>query len=185
VSMVVVDEERKTLMVIVVNDQLSLAIGRGGQNVRLASELLGWRIDVKSEEKYSQLMEDDYQSLTAVAGIDKRQADLLYENGINSVTELSLAEPGEIATLLEITEPEAEALKEAAAVSLAAEQTGAEDVVAEPEVTGVEDTAEVEKLEVDAAASESPRAETPEAEKVEAEDDGAAVPEKTVAAEEE
>ena len=185
VSMVVVDEERKTLMVIVANDQLSLAIGRGGQNVRLASELLGWRIDVKSEEKYSQLMEDDYQSLTAVAGIDKRQADLLYENGINSVTELSLAEPGEIATLLEITEPEAEALKEAAAVSLAAEQTGAEDVVAEPEATGVEDTAEVEELETDAAASESHGAEMPEAEKVEVEDDGAAVPEKTVAAEEE
>ncbi len=185
VSMVVVDEERKTLMVVVVNDQLSLAIGRGGQNVRLASELLGWRIDVKSEEKYSQLMEDDYQSLTAVAGIDKRQADLLYENGINSVTELSAAEPGEISTLLEIAVPEAEALKEAAAASLAAEQAGSEDVVSEPGIPGAEDASEVEKNEVDTAVPESPRAETVEAEKAEAEDAGAAAQENTVAEKEE
>lgn len=158
VSMVVVDEERKTLMVIVANDQLSLAIGRGGQNVRLASELLGWRIDVKSEEKYSQLMEDDYQSLTAVAGIDKSQADLLCENGINSVTELSAAEAGEIATLLGIDVPEAELLKETAMASLAAGQAAPKDVVAEPETPSVENTAEVENPEDEAA--EAAKAET-------------------------
>jgi len=180
VSMVVVDEERKTLMVVVVNDQLSLAIGRGGQNVRLASELLGWRIDVKSEEKYSQIMEDDYQSLTAIAGIDKRQADLLYENGINSVAELSAAESEEIATLLEITVPEAEALKEVATASLAAEQAGPEDVVSGPENPGAEDAAEVEKSEMNAVVPENPEVET-----AEAEDAGAAVQEKTVAEEEE
>ncbi|MFW8601636.1 transcription termination factor NusA [Desulfobacterota bacterium M19] len=180
VSMVVVDEERKTLMVVVANDQLSLAIGRGGQNVRLASELLGWRIDVKSEEKYSQLMEDDYQSLTAIAGIDKRQADLLYENGINSVTELSAAESGEIAALLEIAVPEAEALKEAAAVSLAAEQAGSEDVVSESDVPDAEDASEVEKEELDTAVSESSKVET-----VGAEDAVAVTQEKTVAEEEE
>ncbi len=180
VSMVVVDEERKTLMVVVANDQLSLAIGRGGQNVRLASELLGWRIDVKSEEKYSQIMEDDYHSLTAIAGIDKRQADLLYENGINSVTELSTADPEEIATLLEIAVPEAEALKEAAAVSLTAEQAGPDDVVPEPEAPGAEKAVEVENPEVNAVVPENTEAET-----VEAEDAGAAAAqEKTVAEEE-
>jgi len=186
VSMVVVDEGRKTLMVVVANDQLSLAIGRGGQNVRLASELLGWRIDVKSEEKYSQLMEDDYQSLTAIAGIDKRLADLLYENGINSVTELSAAEPGEIATLLEITVPDAEALQEAAAVSLTAGQAEQpEDVASEPGVPDAEDASEVEKNEVDTAVPESSKAETSEVEKAETDDAEGAAQEKTVAEEEE
>jgi len=101
VSMVVVDEQRNTLLVVVANDQLSLAIGRGGQNVRLASELLGWRIDVKSEEKYAKLMEDGFQSLIALEGINDKIADLLYENGISSATELAEAGPAELTEIFE------------------------------------------------------------------------------------
>lgn len=52
--MVIVDDDRKALTVVVPDDQLSLAIGRQGQNVRLASRLMGWKIDVKSEQRYSQ-----------------------------------------------------------------------------------------------------------------------------------
>lgn len=88
VSMVVVDEERKTLLVVVPDDQLSLAIGRQGQNVRLASLLLGWKIDVKSEQKYSKLIEDGFQSLMAVEGIDEKLADKMYDRGITSAQEL-------------------------------------------------------------------------------------------------
>lgn len=91
VSMVVVDEDNKTLQVVVPDDQLSLAIGRGGQNVRLASQLLGWRIDVCSEQKYAKSMEDGYKSLTMVKGINDKTADLLYDNGIASAQELAEA----------------------------------------------------------------------------------------------
>ncbi|MDH3359988.1 MAG: KH domain-containing protein, partial [Desulfobulbaceae bacterium] len=89
VSMVVVDEDNKTLQVVVPDDQLSLAIGRGGQNVRLASQLLGWRIDVCSEEKYSKSMEDGYKSLTMLDGVDEKLADTLYDSGIASAQELA------------------------------------------------------------------------------------------------
>ncbi|MEW6595474.1 MAG: transcription termination factor NusA [Thermodesulfobacteriota bacterium] len=84
VSMVVVDEESKTLLVVVPDDQLSLAIGRQGQNVRLASQLLGWRIDVKSESRYAKLIEEGFQSLLEVEGLDERLAEVLYDNGISS-----------------------------------------------------------------------------------------------------
>lgn len=84
VSMVVVDEETKTLLVVVPDDQLSLAIGRQGQNVRLASQLLGWRIDVKSESRYAKLIEEGFQSLLDVEGLDERSAEALYDAGITS-----------------------------------------------------------------------------------------------------
>ncbi len=101
VSMVVVDEEKKTLVVVVAEDQLSLAIGRGGQNVRLASELLSWRIDVKSEQKYAKLMEDGFQSLVALKGIDDKLAEILYDADIVSAAELAEADPVAIAGLNE------------------------------------------------------------------------------------
>jgi len=163
VSMVVVDEERKTLQVVVANDQLSLAIGRGGQNVRLASELLGWRIDVKSEEKYAKIMEDGFQSLISLPGINDKTADILYDNGIGSATELAEAVPAEIvemftaldvetavnmveaarAAILKKAEAEKEVEAETEAVKPSEESDGeaesqastseAVDVVAEPE----------------------------------------------------
>lgn len=91
VSMVVVDDESKTLLVVVPDDQLSLAIGRQGQNVRLASQLLGWRIDVKSETRYAKLLEDGFQSLLEVQGLDERLAEVFYDNGISSLVALAEA----------------------------------------------------------------------------------------------
>jgi len=89
VSMVVVDEAQKTLIVVVADDQLSLAIGRGGQNVRLASALLKWKIDVKSEQVYAKMMEEGYQSLVAVDGVEGKMADILYDKAIASASELA------------------------------------------------------------------------------------------------
>lgn len=91
VSLVVVDEDNKTLLVVVPDDQLSLAIGRQGQNVRLASMLLGWRIDVKSEQRYSRMMEEGFQSLVAIEGMTEKLAEALYDAGITSAQELAEA----------------------------------------------------------------------------------------------
>ncbi|MBU0481490.1 MAG: transcription termination factor NusA [Proteobacteria bacterium] len=91
ISMVVVDEEKKTLLVIAPEDQLSLAIGRQGQNVRLASKLLGWNIDVKGEQKYAKSMEQGYRSLLKVEGVDDKLAERLYDSGITSAKELAAA----------------------------------------------------------------------------------------------
>ncbi|MDH4332559.1 MAG: transcription termination factor NusA [Desulfobulbaceae bacterium] len=92
VSLVVVDEEKKTLLVVVPDDQLSLAIGRQGQNVRLAAALLGWRIDVKSEQKYAKFSEEGFQSLLDVPGMDEKTAEALYDAGFNSSQVLAQAE---------------------------------------------------------------------------------------------
>ncbi len=108
VSLVVVDEERKTLLVVAPDDQLSLAIGRQGQNVRLASKLLGWNIDVKGETKYAKFIEAGYQSLLAVEGVEDKLAEQLYDAGITSSVELA---ESSVDDLLELELPGEEASK--------------------------------------------------------------------------
>lgn len=89
VSMVIVDDERKSLLVVVPDDQLSLAIGRQGQNVRLAHRLLGWRIDVKSQRRYDNLEDSGYRNLLEIEGIDENLADRLLAADISSVAKLA------------------------------------------------------------------------------------------------
>ena len=110
VSMVVVDEERKALLVVVPDDQLSLAIGRQGQNVRLAYRLLGWRIDVKSQQRYNNLEHPGYRSLLAVAGVDENLADKLFAAGILTAAMLAAMEKSRLMTLARVDEEAAQAL---------------------------------------------------------------------------
>ncbi|TBV79646.1 MAG: transcription termination/antitermination protein NusA [Desulfobulbaceae bacterium] len=114
VSMVVVDEERNTLLVVVPDDQLSLAIGRQGQNVRLASALLGWRIDVKSETRYARSIEEGFQSLLDIDGMSEKQAEKLYDRGIAAAGELATSSPVEVATITGVSEEDAVVLIAAA-----------------------------------------------------------------------
>ncbi len=114
VSMVRVDEEAKSLLVVVANDQLSLAIGRQGQNVRLASRLLGWRIDVKSEQRYSNLENPEYQSLLALNGVDEALADQLFAKGIASTLVLAEKSVEDLTIIRAIDDEFAQALIEAA-----------------------------------------------------------------------
>ena len=99
VSRVIMDDSNKTMEVIVPDEQLSLAIGRKGQNVRLASKLSGWRIDVKSEARYQRSLKEGYQSLLKMPGVGEMTADVLYEAGYGSAAEIAAAE---IAELLEV-----------------------------------------------------------------------------------
>ena len=115
VSMVRVDEENKSLLVVVPNDQLSLAIGRQGQNVRLASKLLGWRIDVKSEQRYANLEDPGYQSLLTIEGIEEPLADQLFAKEIKSVKDLAETDVDTLIVLRAINEEFAEAIIGAAA----------------------------------------------------------------------
>lgn len=127
ISMVVVDEEKKTLVVVAPDDQLSLAIGRQGQNVRLASKLLGWNIGVKGESKYAKSMEEGYKSLLLVAGVDEKLADKLYDAGYASAAELAEVEGGELAELLGGDLERALAVIAAAAAVPVPEDSGADD----------------------------------------------------------
>ncbi len=87
ISKVIVDQANRNMEVIVPDDQLSLAIGKRGQNVRLASKLTNWRIDVKSESRYERQKQAGYQGLLRIPGLSSEMADKLYESGIGSIEE--------------------------------------------------------------------------------------------------
>ncbi|MBT8330425.1 MAG: transcription termination/antitermination protein NusA [Desulfofustis sp.] len=114
VSMVMVDEDANSLLVVVPNDQLSLAIGRQGQNVRLASKLMGWRIDVKSEQRWANLEDEGYQSLLQVPGIDEGLADQLFSKEIKSAADLGTSDIEELTIIRAIDDDFGQQLIEAA-----------------------------------------------------------------------
>jgi N utilization substance protein A len=112
--MVMADEDARSLLVVVPNDQLSLAIGRQGQNVRLASKLIGWRIDVKSEQRYANLSDPGYQSLLGLKGVDESLADQLLGKGITSSAVLAGKSVADLMVIRSIDEAFAEKLIEEA-----------------------------------------------------------------------
>ncbi|HEY6945801.1 MAG TPA: transcription termination factor NusA [Candidatus Acidoferrum sp.] len=99
----IVDPEAKKLEVIVEDSQLSLAIGKKGQNVRLASKLIGWDIDIKSEEEKRQEIEAEMTALTApatpltsLAGVGAKTIEKMEAAGINSVEKLASMTPEQL-----------------------------------------------------------------------------------------
>ncbi|MFP6640602.1 MAG: transcription termination/antitermination protein NusA, partial [Myxococcota bacterium] len=89
VSKVIIDEEAQSMDVIVPDDQLSLAIGRRGQNVRLAVQLTNWRIDIKSESKMKETAEWLSRAVSEVEGCGDPEAELLLQQGITSLEDLA------------------------------------------------------------------------------------------------
>jgi N utilization substance protein A len=89
VSKIIMDEDEHAMEVIVPDDQLSLAIGKKGQNVRLASRLTGWRLDVRSESDAEDESRRARASLTAIPGVGDATAELLYQSGFKSAHELA------------------------------------------------------------------------------------------------
>lgn len=86
---VIVDEENRSMEVVVPDDQLSLAIGKRGQNVRLASKLSGWRLDVTSETNYNRALTEAYDSLLQLEGVGEKTALNLYQAGFKSVEDVA------------------------------------------------------------------------------------------------
>jgi N utilization substance protein A len=89
VSKVIIDEAARSMDVIVPDDQLSLAIGRRGQNVRLAVQLTGWKIDIKSESKMREVARWLSEAVSAVEGCGDPEADLLLQQGVTSLEDLA------------------------------------------------------------------------------------------------
>jgi len=114
ISRVIIDEENRSMEVIVPDEFLSVAIGKKGQNVRLASKLTGWHLEVTSETRYSQSMQDGYDSLIALPGVGISMADALYEKGFYSCEELSQAAVEDLVQIRGIGEEKAHTLIETA-----------------------------------------------------------------------
>src|SRR5213596_3249257 len=102
VAKVVIDEDRERIEVVVpdTNNQLSLAIGRRGQNVRLASQLTGWDIDILTEQEESERRQADFENSTRVfmeaLNVDEVVGQLLASEGFTSVEELALVDAREL-----------------------------------------------------------------------------------------
>ena len=84
VTSVIIDETNHKMQIVVPDDQLSLAIGRRGQNVRLAAELTGWKLDISSETKIAEEKDTAWESLTQVEGLSDIHIHTLYNYGFRS-----------------------------------------------------------------------------------------------------
>jgi len=118
VSKVVLDEESKRIEVVVPDEQLSLAIGRRGQNVRLASQLTGWDIDIMTEKEESERRSEEFKTRSQLfidaLDVDDVIAHLLVAEGFTTVEEIIFAEPSELAEIEGFDEDVAEELQERA-----------------------------------------------------------------------
>jgi N utilization substance protein A len=115
VAKVVLDEDKERIEVVVPDAQLSLAIGRRGQNVRLASQLTGWDIDILTEQEESERRQTEFQNRTKIfmeaLDVDEVVGQLLASEGFNSVEELLLVDAKEIAGIEGFDEETAQELQ--------------------------------------------------------------------------
>ncbi|NVB41568.1 transcription termination/antitermination protein NusA [Pseudenhygromyxa sp. WMMC2535] len=100
VSRVLIDAERHTMELVVPDDKLSLAIGKKGQNVRLASRLTGWRIDIHSQSKIREMERRSRAEMAAIPGVGRDMALQLFELGWRSLRDLAVANIDELAQVV-------------------------------------------------------------------------------------
>jgi len=146
VSKVVMDEEDERVEVVVPDEQLSLAIGRRGQNVRLASQLTGWQIDIMTESQESERRQREFAERTALfqeaLDVDEVIAQLLVTEGFATVEDVAYVDASEIAAIEGFDDDTAEEIqararehleKEAAEYDAKRRELGVEDGVLEIE----------------------------------------------------
>jgi N utilization substance protein A len=114
VSRVVIDEANHAMEIIVPDDQLSLAIGRRGQNVRLAAQLTGWKLDINSESRVKELREFANQSLGALPNMHEQLIELLYSHGFRQAKDVLEANPEVLVQLEGVTKEMVEGWQHAA-----------------------------------------------------------------------
>lgn len=102
ISRVYIDEENRHMEMVVADDQLSLAIGKKGQNVRLASKLTGWKIDIKSESRMEKISNEILEQFKDLLHIGDVHSHVLYNEGFRSIKEISEVDPEELAKVLGI-----------------------------------------------------------------------------------
>jgi N utilization substance protein A len=119
----ITDIENRQMEVIVNEDQLSLAIGKRGQNVRLATKLVGWNIDIRSEEEIKREVTEQMGALiasgeavplSAIEGVTAQQAEALAAHDINDIDALAATSVDDLVEFLDLSLDEAEVILEAA-----------------------------------------------------------------------
>ena len=159
----ITDIENRQMEVIVNEDQLSLAIGKRGQNVRLATKLVGWNIDIRSEEEIKREVTEQMGALiasgeavplSAIEGVTAQQAEALAEHGINDIDALAVTSVDDLVEFLDLSLDEAEVILNAAqaviALRNAAQSEGeGEETVEEQHAVSAELDETIEVAEVE------------------------------------
>jgi N utilization substance protein A len=115
VNKVIVDEADHRMELVVPDEKLSLAIGRKGQNVRLAAQLTGWKLDIISDSKFRQMEDEALVVLKEIDGVDENLAKSIFRLGFRALEEISEAAVEELAQIEGVeTEERATELKRAA-----------------------------------------------------------------------
>jgi N utilization substance protein A len=178
----ITDIDNRQMEVIVNEDQLSLAIGKRGQNVRLATKLVGWNIDIRSEEEIKREVTEQMGALIAsgasvplsvIEGVTVQQTDALAEHGINDIDALTQTSVDDLVEFLDLSLDEAEVILGAAKAvvalrdkTLQGEETDTGEVEAGGEIeAGAESQGETDSSETEAAvtAGETESADDPTA----------------------
>jgi len=175
----IVDEEQKIMEVVVEDKQLSLAIGKKGQNVRLAAKLVGWRIDIKSEEEKRQEVEAEMarmqrivEELRSLEGVGEKTIQKLIDVGVGGLEHLLAMTDEELTSIEGVGDKTAEKIREAATVAKQEwDRRDAEEAARQ----------EAERLAAEQAAAEEEARRQAE-EQAAAEAEAAAVAEETAAA---
>ncbi len=149
VSKIIIDDDEHSMVVVVPDDQLSLAIGRKGQNVRLAARLTGWRIDVCSEADDEEETRKARQSIGAIPGINDIVAELLYQEGFKSAEDIAASDLEDILDVEGVSKEKAEALHKSAKEYVVEKQRKEEEEAA----TAKQQAAELAASELAAAES--------------------------------
>ena len=135
VSSIVVDEEKHSMDVVVNEENLAQAIGRNGQNVRLASELTGWNINILTEEESSKKNEEEYASTSqlfmAKLDVDEDVADILVQEGFSTLEEIAYVPLQEMVEIEAFDEDTVNELRSRARAALLTEAIAKEEKVEE------------------------------------------------------
>jgi N utilization substance protein A len=153
VSSIVVDEESHSMDIAVAEEKLSQAIGRGGQNIRLASELTGWKLNIMSEQAADEKSESEQRELRDLfmkaLDVDEDVAGILVQSGFSSIEEIAYVPQSELAAIEEFDGQMVQELRNRARDVLLTQAIASEESIetAEPAV----DLLEVEGMDEDLA----------------------------------
>lgn len=154
VSSIVVDEETHSMDIAVAEEKLSQAIGRGGQNIRLASELTGWKLNIMSEQAAEEKSETEQKTLRELfmqqLDVDEDVAAILVTEGFSSIEEIAYVPQSEIASIEEFDEAIVQELRNRARDVLLTQAIASEETI--EKAVPAEDLLEVEGMDAAMAA---------------------------------
>ncbi|MBT5411089.1 MAG: transcription termination/antitermination protein NusA [Nitrosomonadales bacterium] len=151
VSSIVVDEDKHSMDLVVLEDQLAQAIGRNGQNIRLASELTGWELNILTEEESDQKNKEEYTSASQLfiekLDVDEDVADILVQEGFSSIEEVAYVPLEEMVQIEAFDEDTVNELRSRASAAILTAAIAKEESVVDP----AEDLKSMDGMDIDMA----------------------------------